>query len=285
MVTAPVSPPVRVDLPPPSAPCAYVRTAAPLRTVEIPARVNGLVLTTVVALHVAGVALLLRTAEPAFASAAPVALQVSWIAGENPSPSEPSAAAVAPEVTPAPPPPSVRQQRAPHPARIPPPRIQIPKLPVQAAPVLAVEADAPGTENLPVTASAAEPGPQPDSGTGPTADASSSAASASNAGESAGSAESGYVAPNFNANYLSNPRPDYPALSTQLREQGAVKLRVHVTADGHADKVVLHKSSGYGRLDKAALDVVWRWRFKPASRAGTAVAAWVVVPINFHIKS
>jgi protein TonB len=158
-------------------------------------------------------------------------------------------------------------------------------VPVQPAPVLAVEADAPGTENLPVTASAAEPEPQPDSGPEPTADASPSTAPATSVGGNAGGGGSEYIAPNFNANYLSNPRPDYPALSTQLREQGAVKLRVHVTEDGRVDKVVLHRSSGYGRLDKAAVDVVWRYRFKPASRAGVAVAAWVVVPINFHIKS
>lgn len=94
-----------------------------------------------------------------------------------------------------------------------------------------------------------------------------------------------FVEPVFEAAYLSNPRPEYPALSRRLSEQGMVILNIHVTAEGKADKVLLHQSCGFERLDKVASDVVWRWRFTPARQGGRNVAAWVLVPIRFTLRS
>lgn len=110
-----------------------------------------------------------------------------------------------------------------------------------------------------------------------------SPAAAAQTSASGGEAGVSYVEPDFNASYLSNPKAEYPYLSRRLREQGIVRLRVYVTAQGRSDKVILHESSGYTRLDKAAIDVVWRWRFSPARRAGAAVAGWVVIPIKFQL--
>jgi periplasmic protein TonB len=87
----------------------------------------------------------------------------------------------------------------------------------------------------------------------------------------------------FDADYLSNPKPPYPAASRRLGETGTVHLRVHVSASGEAMKVQIRKSSGYERLDQSALDTVARWRFVPARRGDAAVAAWVVVPIVFEL--
>ncbi|MCL2310047.1 MAG: TonB family protein [Proteobacteria bacterium] len=92
------------------------------------------------------------------------------------------------------------------------------------------------------------------------------------------------VDPDFNVSHFSNPKPEYPFLSRRLREQGWVKLRVHVTVDGLADEVTLHTSSGFERLDKAAADAVKRWQFRPAWRAGKPVAGWVVVPVRFELQ-
>jgi protein TonB len=89
------------------------------------------------------------------------------------------------------------------------------------------------------------------------------------------------VLPLFNADYLDNPAPLYPALSRRLNETGRVLLRVHVTAEGRADQVELRTSSGFERLDQSAHEAVARWRFVPAHRGGTPVAAWVLVPISF----
>ncbi|MCX9157371.1 TonB family protein [Niveibacterium sp. 24ML] len=88
-------------------------------------------------------------------------------------------------------------------------------------------------------------------------------------------------APRFDADYLQNPRPEYPALSRRLGEQGRVVLRVRVEANGSAGLVELHRSSGFSRLDEAALQAVRRWKFVPARRGNEAVAESVLVPIPF----
>lgn len=92
------------------------------------------------------------------------------------------------------------------------------------------------------------------------------------------------TAPRFDADYLDNPRPAYPPISRHEREQGTVKLNVYVEASGQAGKVELASSSGYERLDKAAMATVRRWRFTPARRGTEAVADWVTVPIVFSLK-
>lgn len=88
----------------------------------------------------------------------------------------------------------------------------------------------------------------------------------------------------FSADYLSNPAPVYPRLSRSLREQGKVLLRIRVSAQGQAEAVDLQRSSGYTRLDEAALQAVRAWRFVPARRGDEAVPAWVVVPIEFTLR-
>ena len=88
----------------------------------------------------------------------------------------------------------------------------------------------------------------------------------------------------FDAAYLDNPRPVYPRVSRRTGEQGRVLLRVRVEASGAPSNVQLHTSSGSRRLDKAALEAVNRWRFEPAKRGETAIASWIVVPIDFKLE-
>ena len=125
------------------------------------------------------------------------------------------------------------------------------------------------------TASAAQ-----SEGAGSASGAQSGAASGTSNG-----ANQDFVEPIFEAAYLSNPRPEYPSLSRRLSEQGIVILNIHVTAEGKTDKVLLHRSCGFERLDKVASDVVWRWRFTPARQGGKNVAAWVLVPIRFTLRN
>lgn len=89
--------------------------------------------------------------------------------------------------------------------------------------------------------------------------------------------------PRFDAAYLDNPAPAYPALSRRLGEQGLVRLRVLVSAAGEPERVELERSSGSLRLDHSAQAAVARWRFVPARRGSEAVPAWVIVPISFHL--
>lgn len=89
----------------------------------------------------------------------------------------------------------------------------------------------------------------------------------------------------FDAAYLNNPKPVYPAASRRLGEEGRVVLRVQVNAEGQADAVDIKASSGFPRLDAAAREAVARWRFVPARRGETAVPSAVLVPVVFNLES
>jgi protein TonB len=88
----------------------------------------------------------------------------------------------------------------------------------------------------------------------------------------------------FDAAYLTNPKPAYPAASRRMGESGVVYLRVEVDAEGQVLQVEVKSSSGYSRLDRAAQETVLGWRFIPARRGKLAVASWVVVPINYSLN-
>lgn len=87
------------------------------------------------------------------------------------------------------------------------------------------------------------------------------------------------------ADYLNNPKPSYPRLSKRMGEQGEVRLRVLVAADGRVASVELSRGSGYERLDEAALESVKQWRFKPANQGGEPLETWVEVPIKFVLEN
>jgi protein TonB len=90
--------------------------------------------------------------------------------------------------------------------------------------------------------------------------------------------------PRFDADYLDNPKPPYPAISRRMGEQGRIVLRVRVDAQGLPIDVQLHASSGSERLDASALQTVHRWKFVPARLGNEPVAASVLVPIAFTLK-
>ena len=90
--------------------------------------------------------------------------------------------------------------------------------------------------------------------------------------------------PSTHADYLNNPKPAYPALSRRLGEQGRAVVRVLIGADGLPQKAELHTSSGFERLDRAALDTVMRWRYVPGKRGDVPEAMWFNVPLNFVLE-
>ncbi|MFZ2852863.1 MAG: energy transducer TonB, partial [Rhodocyclaceae bacterium] len=91
--------------------------------------------------------------------------------------------------------------------------------------------------------------------------------------------------PRFDADYLQNPPPAYPALSRRMGEEGRVVLRVFVEPNGRPSAIEVRNGSGSPRLDQAALDAVARWKFVAARRGDEAVGAWVLVPIVFNLRS
>ena len=84
--------------------------------------------------------------------------------------------------------------------------------------------------------------------------------------------------------YQSNPLPEYPYLARQRHWEGEVWLLVTVSAGGRVEDLEVAKSSGYGALDKSALNSVRRWRFSPAQKAGVPVASRVKVPVRFQLQ-
>jgi len=90
--------------------------------------------------------------------------------------------------------------------------------------------------------------------------------------------------PSSDADYLQNPKPVYPALSKRLGEQGTVTVRVLIGTDGSAQQGEIQQSSGFDRLDQAALATVLKWRYVPGKRAGKPETMWFVVPIAWVLK-
>lgn len=90
--------------------------------------------------------------------------------------------------------------------------------------------------------------------------------------------------PSSNADYLQNPKPAYPPLSKRLGEQGKVVIRVLIGVDGVPQKAEMRQSSGFDRLDQAALTTVLKWRYVPGKRGGVAEEMWFNVPINFVLE-
>lgn len=84
--------------------------------------------------------------------------------------------------------------------------------------------------------------------------------------------------------YLQNPKPAYPRLSRRLGEEGEVRLKVQVGVEGQVLQVSVVRSSGYDRLDEAALNAVRSWRFKAAMRGDQAVSSWVEIPVKFTLE-
>ena len=70
-----------------------------------------------------------------------------------------------------------------------------------------------------------------------------------------------------------------------MGEEGVTLVRVLVKADGRAGEVELKRSSGYDRLDQAALRAVRKWRFVPATKHGEPVDAWLDQPVTFKLNS
>ncbi len=81
------------------------------------------------------------------------------------------------------------------------------------------------------------------------------------------------------------PRPAvYPPRAIELGHQGEALVRVRLAPDGSAAEIVLWRGTGFELLDKVALAAVRGWQFLPAIRDGHAVAAWVEIPVRFHLR-
>lgn len=83
-----------------------------------------------------------------------------------------------------------------------------------------------------------------------------------------------------NPTYIVKPSPSYPAESRSAREQGLVVLRITVNASGRPSQVEILKSSGFPRLDRAALEAGWRCRIRNATPGNQFDA-----PLRFNLQN
>jgi len=77
-------------------------------------------------------------------------------------------------------------------------------------------------------------------------------------------------------------RPDYPEGSLAANESGTTQLRYVVDIDHSLREVQIDRSSGWPRLDQAAIDAFSRCKGVPASVNGTAVAAYGRTVVNWR---
>jgi TonB family protein len=72
----------------------------------------------------------------------------------------------------------------------------------------------------------------------------------------------------------------YPDSDVENGIQGQVVIRAHITESGDVDNVELVKSTDKS-LDKAAMDAVRQWKFKPLIANGKAISVWTTISSDF----
>lgn len=78
--------------------------------------------------------------------------------------------------------------------------------------------------------------------------------------------------------------PRYPPLSRRMGEEGTVVLRVALDESGAVSDAQVKTSSGFARLDEAALAAIKTWRCQPAQRNGQPVRAVALQPFKFILQ-
>ena len=79
--------------------------------------------------------------------------------------------------------------------------------------------------------------------------------------------------------------PEYPFVSRRLREQGTLRLKLTVDEKGAVTQAVVVNSSGFQRLDEAA--VTWvklHWRYAPAMQGTRPVSSTADAIVEFRLQ-
>ncbi|HEY5808907.1 MAG TPA: energy transducer TonB [Povalibacter sp.] len=79
-------------------------------------------------------------------------------------------------------------------------------------------------------------------------------------------------------------QPEYPPSSRRAGETGTVILEVYVMENGRAGDVRVKQSSGFPKLDEAAVREVKRsWRLQPGTENGKPVPMWGQFAVTFKL--
>jgi protein TonB len=93
------------------------------------------------------------------------------------------------------------------------------------------------------------------------------------------------VLPPSAVQYLVPPAPAYSRASARQKEHGRAVVRVWIDESGLPQQVALDRSSGFARLDEAALAAVRAARFRQCTENGRPLAGWAFVPIDFELSA
>jgi periplasmic protein TonB len=78
--------------------------------------------------------------------------------------------------------------------------------------------------------------------------------------------------------------PEYPIPDIRMGHEGTVWLSIEILPNGRVGQVRIDQSSGFARLDASAEREARKWRMKPGTQDGIAVAMWKRVPVTFQLK-
>ncbi len=79
--------------------------------------------------------------------------------------------------------------------------------------------------------------------------------------------------------------PNYPSESKKLGEEGPVGLALYLNEEGKVQEARVEASSGFPRLDEAAVKHATRsWKFEPCTEDGKPVACWYKIKFRFQLK-
>jgi periplasmic protein TonB len=158
-----------------------------------------------------------------------------------------------PAPEPPPPPPVVKAP--------PPPVIAAPPKPAEAPAPFTVEAPPPEPVRAPVQVAEAPPAPPTPAPAPPAPE----------------------LIPASAVQFLETPvPPEHPRASRRLREYGTVQLRIDIDERGVATNVRVSRSSGYPRLDEAAVVGSRKWRYRPYLVNGQPRACSAEIPVIFE---
>jgi TonB family protein len=97
-----------------------------------------------------------------------------------------------------------------------------------------------------------------------------------------GDAEASMEGPTTQPEVIYKLEPEFSEEARKAKVQGTVLLEAQIGRDGRVHGARIRQGLGLG-LDEKAIEAVSRWRFKPATRRGKPIAVSAIIEINFRL--
>jgi protein TonB len=78
--------------------------------------------------------------------------------------------------------------------------------------------------------------------------------------------------------------PTYPEYAKEERIEGTVVVRVSIDEQGNIREPYIYQSAIEPTLDRAALNCVRQWKFRPATIGGVPTTAIMTLVFPFHLR-